>query len=121
MKRLLNLIKKYWRLVCESYQLGFTTADLSRLYVELVGRDDPDWTQIERDGTKIQIKNTAFSTDGEMLSIVGDYSTGEFKKIYRFDRVAQDWEEVLNGQFPLLAKRGGWETTIKKMLKPRNG
>lgn len=111
----IDLIKRWWRGFLEKRALGFNREQLGALYVELVGRDDEDWCSIERGGSVVKVKNTAFTLGNDSLSIVGDYYTGEFLKLYRHD--GDDWVEVLDSRWWMLAKRGSWESVVLKMLE----
>ncbi len=112
----MSKIGRWWRGLFERRALGFTQQQLGKLYVELVSRDDGDWRELERGGKRFRVKNTAFGVGELLLSVYGDYDTGEFKKLFQYNNATKSWEEVLCSGGWKRARRGEWEEIVKKMV-----
>lgn len=117
--RVFSKIRNWWKGLLEKRELGFTQQQLGQLYVELVSRDDFDWREIDRNGYRVRVKNTAFGVGDLILSVVGDYDTGAFKKLFIYNNASQSWDEVLCAGRWKAAKRGPWEEIVRKMVNRR--
>lgn len=97
---------------------GFSKRSLSRLYVELLSRDDSDWAPFQRNGLLAEVKNTAlkFPDRNLYLSIGGDYGSGQQNKVFK--HTGANWEIVLDVSDWKKAKQASaeWLPTLQQLL-----
>jgi hypothetical protein len=113
MRRIHNLIHDVRCRYLIRRHTGLSRKQLIRLYVNLVQRDDNDWTQYAGG----MIKNIAFTLGDVTLSVSPD-SYFDTKNVVIYVQVsATEWQVVFNTLFPHTLVKGDWQVVLKHLYK----